>query len=369
MKTLVLCVDRDNDVGMKTGIKTPLIGREDNLGAATQLGLADPEDSDVNALLSAVSIYDGLVKEGHEAEIATICGDERVGAASDLVLTRQLDQVLEEVRPDGVYLVSDGAEDEAFAPVVGSRVRVDHIRRVYVRQTPTAESLFYTIGRQLKNPRVRRKIVAPLGYVLLLFGALYLSFPPYAPALVLILAGVYFVLISLPFQSFRDVLEKAGQYYGKIRDSVASGNLSLFFNATALIFIMVGIFFGVDLAVRTVGESYVVKFLSFVFASVWWLVLAALTFEGGKVLSAYLQHVRAPRHALAVAVSFVALGALALGTIQTLRLIFTPYDPAVALPLILITFGLGLSLVAMTALSYRTQQAAPTEPIEDGWRH
>src|SRR3989442_12879714 len=115
MKILVLCVDRDDDIGVKTGIKAPLVGREDNLAAATKLGLADPEDSDGNALLSAVSTYDTLVKEGQDAEIATICGDVRVGATSDLLLTPQLDQVLEQVRPDPVLLVSDAADADAFA--------------------------------------------------------------------------------------------------------------------------------------------------------------------------------------------------------------------------------------------------------------
>src|SRR2546426_8206711 len=196
MKTLVLCVDRDNDIGIKTGLRTPLVGRDENLAAATRLGLADPEDSDVNALLSAVSIYDGLQKDNADAEVATICGDVRVGSVSDLVLTKQLDQVLEQLRPDRVFLVSDGAEDEAFSPIIGSRIRVDHVRRVYVRQTPTAESLYYTIGRQLKNPRVRRKIVAPLGFVLLLFGAIYLALPNAASGLALILAGLYFIMIS-----------------------------------------------------------------------------------------------------------------------------------------------------------------------------
>src|SRR3989475_6164393 len=229
MKTLVLCVDRDDDIGTKTGIKGPLIGREDNLAAATKLGLADPEDSDVNAILSAVSIYDGLQKDNADAEVATICGDVRVGSVSDLVLTKQLDQVLEQLRPDRVFLVSDGAEDEAFSPIIGSRIRVDHVRRVYVRQTPTAESLYYTIGRQLKNPRVRRKIVAPLGFVLLLFGAIYLYNPLVAPALVLILAGLYLILISLPFNSVSDVFAKANQYYEGVRDSVGSGNVSIFF--------------------------------------------------------------------------------------------------------------------------------------------
>src|SRR5437879_1050457 len=251
MTTLVLCVDRDNDIGVKTGLQAPLIGRDQNLAAATKLGLADPEDSDVNALLSAVSIYDGLLKEDTDSEVSTICGAVRVGAVSDLVLTKQLDQVLEQLRPDRVFLVSDGAEDEAYSPIIGSRIRVDHVRRVYVRQTPTAESLYYTIGRQLKNPRVRRKIVAPLGFVLLLFGAIYLALPNAASGLALILAGLYFIMISLPFQSIGDVFKKGGEYYDRVRDSVATGNLAIFFTVSALILILVGIFL-----VAVTGLSY-----------------------------------------------------------------------------------------------------------------
>src|SRR6266516_6044110 len=246
MKTLVLCVDRDDDIGAKTGIQGPIVGRDANLAAAMRLGIADPEDSDVNALFSAISIYDGYREENPDAEIATICGDAHVGTVSDIALTRQLDQILRDVRPERVFLVSDGAEDEAFSPIISSRIRVDHVRRVYVRQTPTAESLYYALGRQLKNPKVRRKIVAPLGFVLLLFGAIWLAVPNAAPALVLILAGLYLLMISLPFQSVGDVFDKAGRLYARIRDSVASGDLSIFFNVSALLLILVGIFFGAD---------------------------------------------------------------------------------------------------------------------------
>jgi len=364
MKTLVLCVDRDDDIGVKTGIRGPIVGREGNLAAATKLGLADPEDSDVNALLSALSIYDGLVKEGSDAVIATICGDVRVGTVSDVALTGQLDQVLAEVRPDRVFLVSDGAEDEAFAPIISSRIRVDHVRRVYVRQTPTAESLYYTIGRQLKNPRVRRKIVAPLGFVLLLFGAIYLALPYAASGLALILAGLYLILISLPFSSIRDFFDKAGQQYERVRDSVATGDLSIFFNVSALILILVGVFFGIDFAGRSGENSYVVQFLRFVFGSIWFFVIGALCFEGGKVVTAYLRHRRAPRHALAVAVSFVALGLLVLGMTQILQTIFGSYNPSASLPLIYLSIGLALFLVAVTGLSYRSRGERP-EPVDE----
>src|SRR5216117_4018341 len=344
MKILVLCVDRDDDIGVKTGIKTPLIGREANLNAATKLGLADPEDSDVNALLSAISTYDGLVRDGQLAEIATICGDVHVGSSSDLILAQQLDQVLEQVRPDRVFLVSDGAEDEAFAPIVGSRVRVDHVRRVYVRQTPTAESLYYTLGRQLKNPKVRRKIVAPL---------------------VFILAGLYLLMISLPFQSVGDVLDRAGQMYNRLRDSVASGNLSIFFNVSALILVLVGISFGVDNASRVVEPSYVVKFLAGALASVWFFVLGLLLFEGGKVLTAYMQHGRAPRHALAVAVTFIAVGFIVLAMINILGVLLASYNLNAALWPIYLSIALAIFLVVTGGLSYRTREPR-SETVEDG---
>ena len=52
-RILVLYVDRDDDIGVKAKIKTPIIGREDNLKAALSFALSDPEDSDVNALFAA----------------------------------------------------------------------------------------------------------------------------------------------------------------------------------------------------------------------------------------------------------------------------------------------------------------------------
>src|SRR5438477_497325 len=144
MKILVLCVDRDDDIGVKTGIKTPLIGREANLNAATKLGLADPEDSDVNALLSAISTYDGLVRDGQLAEIATICGDVHVGSSSDLILAQQLDQVLEQVRPDVQSAPGFGRVGEP----------VDLLQRLRVDPRPRRHLLR---GRQ-REPRGRAEL-------------------------------------------------------------------------------------------------------------------------------------------------------------------------------------------------------------------
>lgn len=365
MKTLVLCVDRDDDLGVKTGIKGPIIGRDDNIAAAMKLGLADPEDSDVNALLAAVAVYDDLVKQGADAEIATICGDVRVGSASDLVLAQQLDQVLEEVRPARAFLVSDGLEDEAFAPILGSRIRVDHVRRVYVRQAVTLQSWYYQVARGVKNPKIRRKIFVPLGLVLLVFGGIYLSYPGATTALALILAGFYLIAISLPFSSLRDLLDRVGSTYEGIRSSVASGNMSIFFTASSIILVLVGIFFGLDLA-GTTTRGFLDQFLSFVIGALWWFVFAVLLFEVGKVVTARLQHKRAPRHVLPVAGAFVALALFVLGNANLIGALIVGWDPSTALPLGYTSIALAVLLAIATGLSFR----APEErPAEDSWRH
>ena len=76
-KILIICVDRDNDIGEKAGLETPIIGREALVSAATKLALADSEESDINAIFEAVRIYEQLTarEEDAEVEVALIAGE------------------------------------------------------------------------------------------------------------------------------------------------------------------------------------------------------------------------------------------------------------------------------------------------------
>jgi len=60
-KLLVICVDRDNDVGEKTGISTPVVGRDACIEAAQRLALEDPEDAVSNSIFSAIKTYEDLI--------------------------------------------------------------------------------------------------------------------------------------------------------------------------------------------------------------------------------------------------------------------------------------------------------------------
>ena len=189
MKTLILCVDRDNDLGEKARIKTPIVGREFVLNAGISLLLADPEDSDGNSLFQAVKEYDELKKKGEDVEIAAIAGDKNVGGVSDLIISEQLDTVLKATNPDSAIFISDGAEDEFILPIILSRIKIRMVKRVVVRQEKNIESLYYIIIRALKEEKFLKKVLAPLGVAFLVLGLSML--------LIFILRIVYFGLGSL----------------------------------------------------------------------------------------------------------------------------------------------------------------------------
>ncbi|MDH3501595.1 MAG: DUF373 family protein, partial [Nitrosopumilus sp.] len=65
-RLLVICVDRDNDVGEKTGIITPVIGRDSCIEAAQRLALEDPEDADSNSIFAAIKTYEDLISKGYK---------------------------------------------------------------------------------------------------------------------------------------------------------------------------------------------------------------------------------------------------------------------------------------------------------------
>ena len=60
---LVLCVDLDDDLGRKTGVETPVVGRDAVRDAAVALATADPEDSDVNVLFEGIHLTEEITDE------------------------------------------------------------------------------------------------------------------------------------------------------------------------------------------------------------------------------------------------------------------------------------------------------------------
>lgn len=183
---LVLCVDRDNDLEAKAGIKTPVLGREANVEAAVSLALKDPEEPDANAMFEAVRLTDRLQSEKNPEEtfeVATISGSERGGVSADRKLVAELNAIIDSFNANEVILVTDGYTDEAILPLVESRVPVSSVRRIVIKHSESIEetaAVFTKYFRMLvDDPRYSRLALGLPGILLLLYGVLYILVPDY----------------------------------------------------------------------------------------------------------------------------------------------------------------------------------------------
>jgi putative membrane protein len=178
-RIFILCVDRDGDLGAKGGVKTPVVGREENLNAAVALALRDPEEPDANAIFEAVRIYDRLQGEGKSEEvfeIATISGSELGWVEADRKIVAELNELLGSFPANEVILVTDGYSDEAVLPLVESRVPVSSVRRIVVKHSQSIEETAALFTRYLKmiveNPRYSRIALGLPGLLFLILGIL-----------------------------------------------------------------------------------------------------------------------------------------------------------------------------------------------------
>jgi len=173
-RILILCVDRDGDLSVKAEVKTPVIGRSENLNAAVTLALRDPEEPDANAMFEAVRTFDRLKAENSSDEafeIATISGSDVGWVDADRKVVQELGSLLTSFPATEVILVTDGYSDEAVLPLVESRVPVSSVRRIVVKHSESIEESVALLMRYLKmlmeNSRYSRFVLGLPGLLLL----------------------------------------------------------------------------------------------------------------------------------------------------------------------------------------------------------
>lgn len=179
--TLIICIDSDNDIGVKGKVITPIIGREETLKAATQLAVSDPEEADANAMFGAVNIYDSLIKQYPDEifEVSTISGSEEGGVKSDRKMIKELNQILNDYNANGVILVTDGFSDEELVPIIQSRIPITSIHHVVVKHSERIEETWAVMFKYLRmiieDPYYSRISLGVPGVILIILGFLIAS--------------------------------------------------------------------------------------------------------------------------------------------------------------------------------------------------
>ena len=371
-KTLVLVVDRDDDFGVKGKVNTPVIGVQNCLDAATAFGIADPEDSDLNALFAAVSVCLEIQEGGHEADGALSCGDEKVGHRSDLALVAQLEEVLDEIEPDSVVLVGDGAEDEYIYPIISSRAHVDSVRKVYVKQAPGIEGSFYIITKMLSDPGKRKRFLVPLGLIIVLLSLFFIT-----PALMVYSADhdintlasmsgalafffIGFVIILYGY----NVAERYEEFRRNLISSLAG-------DTTRLIFLCISVCIVVIMAAWNyieLGDLYITSviqwWLYFVTSMIWPVIIAIMVYIVGAAIQEY-QTRRVVRLSIVFgSVGIMSLGLVGIGLLDMISY-FAGMSVSVELAVAEIAAGVELSILSSFVKDRMTPRSTQ-EAVGDG---
>lgn len=198
-RVLVVCIDRDDDLGKNGGVETPVFGRDQCINAGTRLAIEDPEDADSNAIFGAVKIYEELVTKGYETEVAVITGAYNRGIEADEKISSELIQVLSKFKAEGVVIVSDGEDDETVIPLIQAMVPVISIQRIIIRHSRSVEYSYAVFGKYVKmlvyDPRYSKFFLGVPGALLISSGfATIFGFTREALAIVLSVLGVAFVM-------------------------------------------------------------------------------------------------------------------------------------------------------------------------------
>jgi len=355
---LVVCIDRDDDLGRKASVAGPVVGRSALIDAAVRLATVDPEDSDTNAIFATVALMDELKGAGEDAEACILTGSPKVGILSDRRISDQFDHVLAQVHADSAYLVSDGAEDEYLFPILASRVKIDGVRRVYVRQAASIESTYYTLVRAMKDPKLRAKTILPVALVLLILGI--------AAAGDVLLWGVIGLVIVLGIYLIFWTFDIDEAFIDSIRSAstdIRQGSVAFGFGLFSVALVGVGFLTGYNAYYANISQPIITRILLFIESGLFYWIVAALIWESGRAIRRRFSRGRWPRTFAVATVSIFGIACVSYGIIYLVRYLEnTPPIPQLALVIGLIAAGFGLGIGAGVLQQYFRSVARRSMP-------
>jgi putative membrane protein len=181
-------------------------------------------------------------------------------------------------------VVVASAEAEQLVPIVESRLQVDAVDRVVVRQARDIESTYYLLKQFLADEELRSTVLVPVGATLLAFPILLLFVESAALAVAVMVAalGVFLLYKGLGVDEF------AASVPGRLREAFYSGQVSLVTYVVGAGLAAVGLFVGAIAASDVATAGAFLGAMQFVFAAVPWLATAALAASTGRLLDELL---------------------------------------------------------------------------------
>ncbi|MEX0656643.1 MAG: DUF373 family protein [Nitrosopumilaceae archaeon] len=351
-RLLVICVDRDNDVGEKAGIVTPVIGRDACIEAAQRLALEDPEDADSNSIFYAIRTYEDLVSKGYQTEVITVAGTKNKGVESDEKIAVEIRKVLEKFSANGAVIVSDGEDDESVIPIIQNVLPIVSVQRVVMRVSRTVEYSYAVLGKYLK---------------MLVYDSKYSKFILGVPGILLLIGGIasvvgytkeiFAVLISVLGGAFLIRAFDVDRVWSNWAKPTPAGFIRIFTFVAGIILILASVQSGIS-SVDTSLVSQDNEVLSiitdkviigqFVAGGLPFLWMGIGSIFGGMLLSNWLS---GSLRSISDSLRLIVLGALYPTVAQFTNMLVNDESSFTLIPPLLV--GLAITLISATLLFHK----------------
>jgi putative membrane protein len=363
-KILVLCIDRDDDIGSKGRMKTPIVGKNYCIDAGIRLAIEDPEDPDANAIFGAVKTYEELVSKGYDSEVALVAGKFNRGIEADEKIGFEIQNVLSRYKADAAVLVSDGEDDEMVIPIIQALIRVISIQRIIIRHSRSVEYSYAILGRYIKmliyDPRYSKFFLGVPGSLLVAGGlATVFGLTKEALALALSILGGAFIIRAFD-------IDKA---LGSLGRPTPSGFIRIFSVFAGVLIILASLAYGLssippeaikaDMAITKVITNRIV-IGSFVHSTITLLWIGIATILAGSLLSNWF---KGSIRTMSDILRLVVLALLYFPILQFTSILTEGTSPFTLISSLLI--GLAITLVAATFLFQYFRNKKGGEVLKD----
>ena len=363
-KILVLCIDRDDDIGSKGRMKTPIVGKNYCIDAGIRLAIEDPEDPDANAIFGAVKTYEELVSKGYDSEVALVAGKFNRGIEADEKIGFEIQNVLSKYKADAAVLVSDGEDDEMVIPIIQALIRVISIQRIIIRHSRSVEYSYAILGRYIKmliyDPRYSKFFLGVPGSLLVAGGlATVFGLTKEALALALSILGGAFIIRAFD-------IDKA---LGSLGRPTPSGFIRIFSVFAGVLIILASLAYGLssippeaikaDMAVTKVITNRII-IGSFVHSTLTLLWIGIATILAGSLLSNWF---KGSIRTMSDILRLVVLALLYFPILQFTSILTEGTSPFTLISSLLI--GLAITLVAATFLFQYFRNKKGGEVLKD----
>ena len=173
-------------------------------------------------------------------------------------------------------------------PIVQSRIKINSVKRIVIMQSSNLESTYYILKHAFNDPKISQTFFVPVGLAALIYSIFLLAHYPEG-AIIGILAAVGLYML---YRGFGDTVTVM---WNKIKDAFHTGRLVAVTHTAALLIIIVAFVQGfVNLwQYYTHGgiwyHGLVPLATVFIHSSIWWLVLAAIMINFGRMMDMYLR--------------------------------------------------------------------------------